>query len=190
SGLQLYRCHVPQTVRRVDVVFYIHLDSTRWLEGARQIQQMLRHIRQNQVGGDRRHLVQTGLAELALDIVFAGKAETAVGLQAGVGRFPGRLGRQVLGHVGRRTGVATGVVFFTGAPAHQVGGFDLDVRFGNRELHALVLADRATEHFAVTGVLGRLLDEPAAVTDALGGDQGALGVQTVEDVAETLAFFA
>src|SRR5690606_16901755 len=106
------------------------------------------------------------------------------------GRFPGRLGRQVLGHVGRRTGVATGVVFFTGAPAHQVGGFDLDVRFGNRELHALVLADRATEHFAVTGVLGGLLDEPAAVTDALGGDQGALGVQTVEDIAETLAFFA
>ena len=46
---------------------------------------MLGHIRQDQVGGDGRHLIQTGLAELALDVVFIGKAEAAVGLQAGVG---------------------------------------------------------------------------------------------------------
>src|SRR5690606_39970942 len=92
-------------------------------------------------------------------------------------------------HVGRRTGVATGVVLLAGAPAHQVGGLDLDVGFGDGELHALVLADRATEHHAVAGVLGRLLGEPAAVADALGGDQGALGVQAVEDVAEALALF-
>ena len=38
--------------------------------------------------------------------------------------------------------------------------------------------------------LRRLLDEPVAVADALGGDQDALGVQAVEDVAEALAFLA
>src|SRR5690606_40622005 len=127
---------------------------------------------------------------LALDVVFIGEAEAAVGLQAGVGRFPGSLGGQVLGHVGRSTGIAAGVVLFTGAPAHQVGRFQLDVRFGDWELHALVLADRATKHHAVTGVLGRFFGEPAAITYALGGDQGALGVQAVEDVAEALALFA
>src|SRR3954447_6332921 len=31
-------------------------------------------IRQHQVGRDRRHLVQPGLAEFALDVVFLGKA--------------------------------------------------------------------------------------------------------------------
>jgi hypothetical protein len=42
------------------------------------------------------------LAELALDVVFAGEAEAAVELQAGVGGLPARLGGQVLGHVGLR----------------------------------------------------------------------------------------
>jgi hypothetical protein len=53
-----------------------------------QAEHVLRDIRQDQVGRDRRDLVQPGLAELALDIVFAGEAETAVELQAGIGRFP------------------------------------------------------------------------------------------------------
>ena len=53
---------------------------------ARQFEQVLGHVGQDQVGGDRRHLVQAGLAELALDVVLAGEAEAAVGLQAGVGR--------------------------------------------------------------------------------------------------------
>ena len=35
-----------------------------------------------------------------------------------------------------------------------------------------------------------LVDEPVAVADALGGDQRALGVEAVEDVAEALAFLA
>ncbi|MCY1531410.1 hypothetical protein D9M68_666340 [compost metagenome] len=64
------------------------------------------------------------------------------------------------------------------------------MRLGDGELDALVLADRAAEHHAVAGVLAGLLDEPAAVADALGGDQGALGVEAVEDVLEALALFA
>src|SRR5690606_34400501 len=86
------------------------------LKRARQVQQMLGHVGKNQVGGDRRHLVQAGLAELALDVVFVGEAEAAMGLQAGVGRLPAGLGRQVLGHIGGGTGVTPGVVFLAGAP--------------------------------------------------------------------------
>jgi hypothetical protein len=77
-----------------------------------------------------------------------------------------------------------------GFPAHQVGRFDLDVRFGDRELHALVLADRAAEHDAVLHVGAHAVDEPVAVADAFGGDQGALGIQAVQDVLEALAFLA
>ena len=36
----------------------------------------------------------------------------------------------------------------------------------------------------------RFLGEPAAVADALGGDQDPLGVHPVEDVAEALALLA
>src|SRR5690606_21143241 len=138
------------------------------LKRARQLQQMLGHVGKNQVGGDRRHLVQPSLAELALHVVFVGEAEAAVGLQAGVGRLPRGFRRQVLGHVGGGTGITPGVVFLAGAPAHQVGRLDLDVRFGDGELHALVLPDRTAEHHAVAGVLRRLLDEPATIADALG----------------------
>src|SRR5215212_2547171 len=57
-------------------------------ERARHAQHMLGHVRQDQVGRDRRHLVQPRLAELALHIVFMRKAKPAMELQAGVGRFP------------------------------------------------------------------------------------------------------
>ena len=43
---------------------------------------------------------------------------------------------------------------------------------------------------AFLGIGDRLLDEPLGVADALGGDQDALGVHAVEDVAEALAFLA
>ena len=74
--------------------------------------------------------------------------------------------------------------------AHQVGGLDRGVGPGDRELDALVGADRAAEDDALGGVARRLLDEPAAVADALGGDQDPLGVHAVEDVAEALALLA
>ena len=61
---------------------------------------------------------------------------------------------------------------------------------GDRELDALVRADRPAEDDALASRRRRLLDEPAAVADALGGDQDALGVHAVEDVAEALALLA
>src|SRR5215510_13033981 len=71
-------------------------------EGARQAEDVLGYVGIDQVGGNRRHLVEARLAELALDVVFLGEAEATVRLQADVGRLPARLGRQVLGHVGLR----------------------------------------------------------------------------------------
>jgi hypothetical protein len=70
-----------------------------------------------------------------------------------------------------------------GLEAHQVGRLDLDEGLGDRELHALVLADRPVEDDALAGVAAGAFDEPVAVADALGGDQRALGVEAVEDVA-------
>src|SRR5688572_24906788 len=69
------------------------------LEGARQAEQVLADVAEDEVGGDRRDLVQAGLAELALDVVLVREAEAAVQLDAGVGRLPARLGGEVLRHV-------------------------------------------------------------------------------------------
>ena len=61
---------------------------------------------------------------------------------------------------------------------------------GNRELHTLVLSDRATEHDPVFHIGRDAVDEPAAVADALGRDQRALCIQSVQDVLEALPFLA
>jgi hypothetical protein len=58
-----------------------------WENDARQTEHVLAEIGQDQVRRDRRDLVEARLAELALDIVFLGEAEAAVGLHAGVGRL-------------------------------------------------------------------------------------------------------
>ena len=57
-------------------------------------------------------------------------------------------------------------------------------------LHALVLPDRAAEHDSVARIFGRAVQRVAAESDRLRAHQHALGIQTVEDVAETLAFLA
>jgi hypothetical protein len=57
-------------------------------ERSRQAEQMLGHIREDQVRRNGRNLVQARFAEFALDVVFIGKAESAVRLQAHVGSLP------------------------------------------------------------------------------------------------------
>src|SRR2546430_8621516 len=64
---------------------------------------MLGEVGENQVGRDRRHEVEPRLPEFPLHVVLGGEAEAAVGLQAHVGRLPGRLRGEVLRHVRLRT---------------------------------------------------------------------------------------
>ncbi|MNS06224.1 hypothetical protein D3C72_376450 [compost metagenome] len=64
------------------------------------------------------------------------------------------------------------------------------MRFGDGELHALVLPDRAPEHHTVSGISTGLFDKPATVADAFGSDKCAFGIQPVEDVPEAFAFLA
>ena len=65
------------------------------------------------------------------------------------------LGGKVLGHVRLGAAGLTGVVELAGLLAHQVGSLDFDIGFGDGKLDALVLADRAAEDLAVTGVAQR-----------------------------------
>jgi hypothetical protein len=57
---------------------------------------------QDQVGRDRRHLIQARLPELALDDVFLGETEAAMGLQALIGGVPERFRRQERGRTPSR----------------------------------------------------------------------------------------
>ncbi len=74
--------------------------------------------------------------------------------------------------------------------AHQVGSPHVDVGPRDRELDPLVLADRPVEDHSALGVVRRPLDEPVAVADTFGGDQDALGVHAVENVAEATSLLA
>ena len=121
---------------------------------------------------------------------YSAKPKPPSNWDAGVGRLPARLGRQVLGHVGLGAAGLPRVEQLAGAKAHQVGGRDLDPGLGDGERHALVLADRPAEDDALARIARHPVDEPVAVADALGGDQRALGVEPVEDVLEALAFLA
>ena len=49
---------------------------------------MLGDKAEDQVRRNRRNLVESGLTELPLDVVFAGEPEAAMELNAGVRRFP------------------------------------------------------------------------------------------------------
>src|SRR5690242_3181655 len=57
----------------------------------------------------------------------------------------------------------------------------------DRELYALICANRSTEHHPLRGIAGGALDKPPPVADGLRGDQDPLGIHTVEDVAEAAA---
>src|ERR1700759_3694947 len=148
---------------------------------------MLGDIAQNQIRRDRRDLVKPRLAELSLDIVFAGEAKTAVKLETGVCGLPTRLGGEIFRHIGLGATRLLGVIEAAGFEAHQVGGFDLDMTFGNGKLHALILSDGLVEYDALLGVGDNFVNEPVAVADAFSRDEGTLRIEARQDVLETLS---
>src|SRR3989475_12558979 len=110
---------------------------------SRQAQDVLRQVRKDEIGRDRSHQVQARLAEFALDVVLGGEAEAAGGLQADVGRLPGRLRGEVLRHVRLPTAVKLLPKKRSGLVAHQLRSLDLHVAPGDGALDALVLPDRS-----------------------------------------------
>src|SRR5712691_7578257 len=120
--------------------------------GAGQAQHVLGEVAQHEVGRDRRDLVQARLAELALDVVLLGEAEAAVGLQAHVARLPRGFRSELLRHVRFGAAGQALIVERGGALDHERGGLGRHVGACDRELHALVLADRPAEYLALVGV--------------------------------------
>src|SRR5437763_1232255 len=108
-------------------------------------QHVLAHVGQHQVVVDRRHAVQPRLAEFALDVELDRKAVAAVRIQARVGRVPRRLGGQQFGHVGFGAALLASVEEPGRLVPQQIRRLESRVRLGDRELHALVGADRSTE---------------------------------------------
>ncbi len=66
----------------------------------------------------------------------------------------------------------------------------MHMRQSNGKLDALVLADGAAEDDALARSRRRLLHEPTSVADALGGDENALSVQPIQEIAKSLTFLA
>src|SRR3546814_4714461 len=76
----------------------------------RQPEHVLGEVGEDEVGRDRRDLIEPRLAELALDVVLLGETEPAMGLQANIGSLPRRIGGQHLRHVALGAAVEPGVV--------------------------------------------------------------------------------
>ncbi len=111
-------------------------------------------------------------------------------LQARIGRFPRRVSRQQLRHVGLRAAWFVGIETTRRFEAHQACRFHVDERARDGKLHALVLPDGPPEHDAFLRIGRHLVDEPIAVADTFRRNQRAFRVEAVEDVPETLPFLA
>src|SRR5262249_49858209 len=102
---------------------------------------------------------------------FLGDTKPPAATRGGVGGPPGGLRGKELGHVRLGARPPSDVVEPGGLPAHQARRLDRHVGSGERELDALVGADRPAEDDPLAGVGGSAIDEETAVADALGGDQ-------------------
>src|SRR4030095_4815506 len=69
------------------------------LERTRHAQHMLADVRQDQIRGNGRDLVQPCFPQLPLDVILRGKPKAAKRLKADIGRLPARICREQLRHV-------------------------------------------------------------------------------------------
>src|SRR5215216_3921913 len=120
---------------------------------------MLGNIRQYEICRYGRDLIETRLAELALDVVLRREPEATMRLKTHVRGLPRRLRRQVLRHVCLGATRLVRVEQPARLPAHEVRRLDLHVTLGDRKLHPLILSDRPSEDDALFGIRARLLDE-------------------------------
>ena len=97
---------------------------------------------------------------------------------------------EVFGGVGLGTARLARIVERRRLEGHQIRRLELGPAFGQRMLDRLVLADGAAEHLALLGVVDGAAEREAADADRLGGDQDALRVEAVQDVAKAGALLA
>src|ERR1700733_14574380 len=126
-------------------------------------------------------------SEVPRHVVLLGISHAAVGLQCPVGRGETGVGAQVLRGIGLAPTGFPVVVEPGGFAQHQLGGVKLGKRGGQRELDALIHADRAAEDVAFVAVFDRLLQGDPADAQCLSGDQHPFRVEAVEDVLKALA---
>src|SRR5215212_3779645 len=160
------------------------------LEGPRETEDVLGDVGKYEVRRDGRDLEEPGLPELALDVVLGIVAVSAVGLHHDVPRLPGRLGGQHQGHVRLGPGRFAPLEQIRCPETHEVRGLHTRVCLRYGELDPLVLSYRPAADDPLLSPLRGLVDEPAAVADALGGDQDPFGVHAVEDVSKAHALLA
>src|SRR3984957_1218517 len=120
------------------------------------------------------------LAEIALDVVLACIAHSAVRLHRGVCGLKASVGAEEFGHVCLTSAWPSLVVEPCSAARQQARGIESRQRLGQRKRDALVLADRATEDNALRGVAHRLLKSCAADAYRLVSPQGALRIEPVQ----------
>ena len=141
----------------------------------RHAEDVLGQVAKDEVGGDGCDLVEAGFAKLALDVELLGKAEAAMGLNAGFRCFPARLGRQHFRHVGLGTGVVTGFIAVHRLVQHQLRSPHTGIGLGDGKLNTLVLPDWTSEDDALTGVAAGALDDHG-IPDALCGNKNSFGI--------------
>src|SRR6478609_1763262 len=123
---------------------------------ARQPENVLADVCEDQVVRHRRDRVQARLAKLSLDVVLLGEPETAERVQAGVRGLPGRLRGEELRHV--RLGAAR--LLLVEEPCSlvpdEIRGLQAGVRACDGKLHALVRTDWTTEDLPLGRIGGSL----------------------------------
>ena len=129
-------------------------------------------------------------AQQALDVIFLRVAHAAERQHRGMTGLERELAGQILAGIGFDAAFQPLVEQRRGLHHHQVGGLELRPAFGERVLDALVHADRPVEHDALARVARGARDRSATDADRLGGDQHALGVQTMQQNLEALALGA
>src|SRR5690348_12234046 len=102
---------------------------------------MLGQIGQDQVGGDRRNLIQARFTELSLNVIFRCETKSSVGLQAYIRSLPGSISREQLCHVRLSPAELSRVEESRRFVAHQICRANVSIGLGNGKLNPLILPD-------------------------------------------------
>src|SRR5437867_11962647 len=159
----------------------------------RQAESVVRDVREDEIVRDRGDLVQPRLPHLPLDMHVPRHPVPAVDVHRHVRGAPGAFRREVFRDVrvlADLLRIRIGLVQGGRVPAHEVRGDEARVRVRERKLDALVAPDCPAEDDASFRVLHGPVEEPAGVTDALGGDQDSLRIEDVEEGLEAVALLA